>query len=186
MSRALPAAYKIRSHLHKGGVIAYPTEFCYGLGCLPDNPRALQKILRLKKRAAQKGLISIGKDLKQLSRLLQRLPENDRRQLETVWPDAVTFLLPARRGTSALLRGHGRKKIGVRIPAHAGARRLCRIAHSALVSTSANHARCRPAKNPRDIRRIFGKKVLVVGGAVGKASAPSRIVDFYAGKILRG
>ncbi|MFC2417680.1 MAG: L-threonylcarbamoyladenylate synthase, partial [Eikenella corrodens] len=68
------AARGLRAHLRGGGLVAYPTESSYGLGCLPTHRRALHRLMQLKKRPQHKGLIVIGNLLKQLEPLLQRLP----------------------------------------------------------------------------------------------------------------
>ncbi|MBP8875560.1 MAG: Sua5/YciO/YrdC/YwlC family protein, partial [Neisseria sp.] len=120
------ALYRLRAHLRRGGIVAYPTESSYGLGCLPTHPRALQKVIRLKKRPQGKGLISIGADWPQLAPLLRPLPDDERTRLLGNWPAAKTYLLDARARVPAALRGRGRGKLAVRIPAHEGARALCR------------------------------------------------------------
>ena len=87
------ALYRLRAHLRRGGIVAYPTESSYGLGCLPTHPRALQKVIRLKKRPQGKGLISIGADWPQLAPLLRPLPDDERTRLLGNWPAAKTYLL---------------------------------------------------------------------------------------------
>mgnify|MGYP001641490500 CR=1 FL=1 len=115
------AARGLRAHLRRGGLVAYPTESSYGLGCLPTHRRALRRLMRLKKRPQHKGLIVIGNDLKQLEPLLQRLPENQRRLAQSTWPAAVTFLFAAADSVPSLLRGRGREKLAalVRAVGHA-------------------------------------------------------------------
>ncbi len=65
---------QLRAYLKRGGVVAYPTESCYGLGALPDNVRGLRTLLRLKKRPQHKGMIVIGANWSQLQPHLCRLP----------------------------------------------------------------------------------------------------------------
>ena len=57
---------KLQSHLKKGGLVAYPTESCYGIGCIPTLPKALNRLIHLKKRPQHKGMIVIGNQLEQL------------------------------------------------------------------------------------------------------------------------
>ena len=80
MPRLLPhhAPSALRRHIRRGGLIAYPTESCYGIGANPRHAHALRAILRLKKRPQHKGFITIGNNLAQLEPLLQRQPENVR------------------------------------------------------------------------------------------------------------
>ncbi len=172
-------------HLKRGGLLAYPTESCYGIGCLPRHTRALSKLVHLKKRPQHKGMIVIGTDLAQLQPLLQPLPAPTAAMLAATWPAAKTFLLPAHPGLSPLLRGKGRRKLAVRVPAHAGARRLCAMLDSTLVSTSCNRAGKRACKSEREVRRQFGRDVWIIGGRIGKHKMPSQIIDGESGLRLR-
>lgn len=184
--RAFPAAARpgLSAHLKRGGLVAYPTESCYGIGCLPRHVRALDKLIRLKKRPQNKGMIVIGSGLPQLRTLLERPSETTAAMLEREWPAPTTFLLPCRR-LPPLLRGRGRGKLAVRVPAHFGARQLCKALGTPLVSTSCNRSGGRPCKTEREVRRLFGRSVRVVGGRVGGARAPSKIIDAETGLRLR-
>lgn len=185
MQRIKGLPYRIRSHLRCGGVIAYPTEFCYGLGGLPRHCRALKRILHLKKRPQHKGLIVIGSHIGQLQPLLSRLPENDRLALAEMWPAAKTVLLPSSARISAILRGRRRDKLAVRVPDHALARSLCEMTRFPLISTSCNRAGRRPCKTEREVRRQFGREVMVIGGRVGQRRQPSEIIDWQNRQRLR-
>ncbi len=176
---------RLRAHLQRGGLVAYPTESCYGLGAAPDNRRALNKILRLKKRPQGKGLIVAANSLKQLGGLLRPLAEDERRELESVWPAAKTFVLPADRRVLPELRGRGRSKLAVRVPDHVLVRRLCAIVRTPLVSTSCNRSGGRPCKSEREARRLFGRQVWVIGGRTGGRRAPSEIIDWDSRRRLR-
>ena len=117
-------AYTLRAHLKRGGVIAYPTEFCYGLGCLPNHIVGIRRILHIKKRPQHKGLITIGQNFRQLAPLLKRLPENDIQQYQQIWQTdpPTTLILPARASVLPLLRGRGRGSLAQKMrwcPRHA-------------------------------------------------------------------
>ena len=175
----------LRRHIRRGGLIAYPTESCYGIGANPRHAHALRAILRLKKRPQHKGFITIGNNLAQLEPLLQRQPENVRAQLQAAWPAPISFVLPARPRVLPQLRGNRRSKLAVRVPDHAVARELCRIAGTPLVSTSCNQSGKRACKSAREVRRLFGRKLWIVGGRVGKRKQPSEIVDWAENRRLR-
>ena len=83
MQRTLSAiaSGRLKNHLKRGGLIAYPTESSYGLGCLPTHTQALKKLIRLKRRPQHKGMIVIGDTLDRLRPLLHPLGETDRRLL---------------------------------------------------------------------------------------------------------
>ena len=176
---------KLQSHLKKGGLVAYPTESCYGIGCIPTLPKALNRLIHLKKRPQHKGMIVIGNQLEQLQPLLQRSSENIQTMLRNEWPAPKTFLLPAAADVLPALRGKRRSKLAVRVPAHAGARRLCQALKTPLVSTSCNRAGKRACKTEREVRRQFGRDVWVVGGLIGKQRSPSQIIDGETGVRLR-
>lgn len=173
------------NHLKYGGLVAYPTESCYGIGCLPAHARALGKLVHLKKRPQHKGMIVIGCNTAQLQPLLGKLSRSTAAMLTETWPAPKTFLLPARRTLLPVLRGKRRSKLAVRVPDHAGARRLCAVLDTPLVSTSCNRAGKRPCKSEREVRRQFGRNVWVIGGRIGKRKMPSQIIDGESGVRLR-
>lgn len=81
--------------LHNGGIIAYPTEAVYGLGCDPWNSKAVQQLLDIKQRAWHKGLILIAANFNQLQDFIAPVSAEILKQLEASWPGATTWLLPA-------------------------------------------------------------------------------------------
>lgn len=175
------AARTIRS----GGVVAYPTEAVFGLGCLPENANAVHRILRLKGRTTSKGLLLIAASYRQIEPLAE-LPTGEMRQtIEASWPGPVTWILRAKPGVPAWITG-GRPAVGVRLTEHPIARALCERAGSALVSTSANVSRRPPIRRIWQLRREFGRSVdYVLGGPLGGLEAPTTIRDGRDGRILR-
>ena len=87
------AQRRLQAHLKKRRFGRYPTESCYGLGCVPTLPKALNQLIHLKKRPQHKGMIVIGHSLEQLQPLLQRPSENIQTMLHEAWPAPKTFLL---------------------------------------------------------------------------------------------
>ena len=176
-------AEALRAFLKQGGVIAYPTESCYGLGCDPMNRGAVEKILRLKGRGAAKGLILIAANRNQLR------PYAARAAIEAAWhkgrwPGPVTWVLPAAKTCPDWLTG-GRATVAVRITAHPGAAALCKQAGMALVSTSANKSGASPARTAAQCEVVFGKRVRVLEGEIGARQRPSTLIDLASGKVLR-
>jgi L-threonylcarbamoyladenylate synthase len=179
MSGALQHAARV---LKQGGVIAYATEYCFGLGCDPRNRDAVLRILRIKHRARSKGLIVIAADTQQLTPYVENIP----RQVLASWPGPYTSLLPVRPGVAHWITG-GHSKIALRVTAHAQAAQLCRAAGMAIVSTSANRAGAAPVRNYRDALRRFGKCIdYVLPSRVGKLTAPTPIRDAESGELIRG
>lgn len=175
----------IRAHLARGGIIAYATESCYGLGCDPRNYRAVRRLLRIKGRPGGKGLILIASELKQLTPYLAPLPGETLTALGQYWPGPTTLLLPPAHRTPPWLTGR-HARLAVRITAHRDAARLCHALGSALVSTSANRAGRRPLKTTAACRRAFGRRVWVLPGKTGADKHPSAIIDLQSGRVLRG
>jgi len=179
------ASYRrIAAHLRRGGLIAYPTESCYGLGCDPDNRIAVQRLLKLKQRPQHKGLILIAANYHQVARYLQPLTPAQQQQLKTAGAQAITYLMPAHHSAPRWLRGR-HDTLAVRLTAHRQAAQLCRGVNSALVSTSANRSGQRPARTFAQCQKLFGRKVWVLPGRVGKRKNPSTISRWADGKIMR-
>jgi L-threonylcarbamoyladenylate synthase len=174
----------IKQHLRLGGLIAYPTESCFGLGCNPLNRNAVKKILRLKKRPQTKGVILIAADFSQLQRYTAPLTKAQSQQIQTTWPGPHTWLLPKSTDCPVWLTGK-HEKIAVRVTAHQPAADLCRRLDMALVSTSANISGGKAIRTARECQRQFGSQVLVVPGPVGKHRKPSTIQDIITGAIIR-
>lgn len=175
----------LKQYLKNGGVIAYPTESCFGLGCIPTHSKGLKRVIRLKKRPQHKGMIVIGNNLAQLEPLLAPLSQENRASLESAWPAAKTFLIPTNDKVLPLLRGSGRNKLAVRVPNHEGARQLCYQLDTSLVSTSCNKAGFKPCRYTRDAIRQFGHDAWIIPGAIGFAKNPSQIIDLETGRRLR-
>jgi L-threonylcarbamoyladenylate synthase len=169
--------------VRRGGVIAYPTEAVYGLGCLPWSGQAVARVLRLKRRPSGRGLIIIASCLEQVERLA-RFADVDRNRVLSAWPGPVTWILPATRLVPDWLLGED-GGVAIRITAYPPARRLCDLA-GPLVSTSANPAGRPPARSAARVRAYFpGGIDYVVPGRAGGGRAPSEIRDARTGTILR-
>lgn len=184
MQRTVLSSRRLAAHLKRGGLIAYPTESCYGLGCAPDNRQAVMRLLKLKQRPQRKGLILIAAHFQQVVRYLQPLTLAEQTKLKNNEEQAITYLMPTRPSAPHWLRGN-HDTLAVRITAHPFAKQLCHTAGSALVSTSANRTGQRPAKTYAACQRLFGNVVWVLRGAVGKRKQPSTIRSWLDGKIIR-
>ncbi|MFT4197954.1 MAG: Sua5/YciO/YrdC/YwlC family protein [Pseudoxanthomonas sp.] len=176
------------ARLRAGGVLAYPTEGVWGLGCDPRNEAAVNRLLAIKRRPLDKGLILIAGALAQLQPFvdLGALPAPRRAELLAGWPGARTWIVPASAQAPAWITG-AHSGIAVRVSAHPPVVALCAAFGGALVSTSANLAG-RPAARAQDeldpalLARIDG---LLPGPTGGLASA-TPIRDALTGQVLRG
>lgn len=171
--------------LDAGGVLAYATEAVWGLGCDPLDEDACKRLLELKARPVEKGLILIASDFSQLAPYV--LPLNPARQQELMasWPGPVTWLLPAQPHTPHWLTG-AHDTLAVRVTAHPQVRALCAAFGRAIVSTSANPAGRPPARTAMGVRHYFHGDIdyLLPGETLGRA-APSEIRDGRTGAIIR-
>ena len=171
--------------LRNGGIIAYPTESVYGLGCDPKNESALQNLIVLKHRDGSKGMIIIASCYAQIDRFIA--PHNDRlkRLLCASAPTPATWVVEAAAGLSPLLTG-GRTTLAVRITDHPVAAALCRLFRGPITSTSANVSSHPPARSAADVRAQFPSGIdWVVEGTTGELDQPTQIIDARTGAILR-
>lgn len=187
--------------VNKGGVIAYPTEAVWGLGCDPFNAAAVNRLLKLKRRPPDKGLILIAAAVADIEFLYNSYSRELQQQflqalatpsVAKASPDkaeasatATTWLLPHNDLIPPWIVGT-HSKVAIRVTQHAVARRLCQNCGGLLVSTSANPAGLSPAKNLLSARAYFGRSVDVyVPGKTGNALRPSAIIDLLSGRQLR-
>ncbi|HEX7915398.1 L-threonylcarbamoyladenylate synthase, partial [Rudaea sp.] len=125
--------------LRAGGVIAYPTEAVFGLGCDPHDEAAVARVFELKQRPPAQGVLLIAADFAQVEKYidLERLPTEALARARASWPGPYTWVFPRSEATPEwLARGHA--GIALRVTAHPLAAALCRAFGGALVSTSAN------------------------------------------------
>lgn len=170
--------------LRAGGLIAYPTEAVWGLGCDPDNPVALEALIRLKRRDPAKGLILVAGDIAQLAPWLTALSSDEHQRLAASWPGPQTWLVPDNGRSLPLLRGT-HTCVALRVSDHPLIIELCAAFGGPVVSTSANHAGEAPALDGATIRRRFGASVNVLDGPLGGLARPTTIRDLRSGEILR-
>ena len=168
-----------------GGVVAYPTEAVYGLGCDPGNKGALAILLALKQRPPDKGLIIIAASVEQLQPWLGDIDAASLARATATWPGPNTWILPARAGLPELLTGN-RDTLAVRVTAHPIAAKLCKACGHAVVSTSANISGHDPARSVAELETQFGSAIdIVVSGELGDNERPSLIRDARTGEVLR-
>ncbi|CAK0749857.1 threonylcarbamoyl-AMP synthase [Gammaproteobacteria bacterium] len=171
---------------HNGGILAYPTEAVYGLGCNPLDDEAVKRLLAIKGRPESKGLLLIAADYGQVAPYVAPIRGDVLERCLATWPGPVTWVLPARCGiTPPWLRG-AHDTIAVRVTAHPLAAALCHTVGHPLVSTSANRSGARPLRTALAVRRVLGNEIdLLVPGALGGATRPTAIRDALTGTVLR-
>jgi L-threonylcarbamoyladenylate synthase len=170
--------------LNQGQVIAYPTEAVYGLGCDPWNEQAVHKILTIKDRPWQKGLIIVAADFNQLQAFIQPVSSAILAQLEATWPGPTTWLLPVSSAVPPYLHGE-HDTIAVRVTAHQQTAALCRAYGGAIVSTSANSAGKRPARTSQQVRWHLRDVDYILSGKCSGSNKPTEIRNAQTGEIIR-
>jgi len=172
--------------LAAGGIVAYPTEAVWGLGCDPMNCEATLRLLQIKARPVHKGMILVAASIQQLGALYDDLDTQQRKQLAQSWPGPFTWLIPDPLGRIPWWIRGDHDTVAVRVSAHPVVVRLCQAFGGPLVSTSANRAGQPPARSRLQVMtRLRQAPDLIVPGALGGDARPSTIRDLRSGKILR-
>lgn len=171
--------------LDAGGVIAYPTEAVWGLGCDPADQAAVHSVLALKQRPVEKGLILVAADMWQLEFLVWDLPAQLQDKLRQSWPGPNTWLIPHHERVPAWVTGR-HPTVAVRVSDHPVVAALCSAFGGPLVSTSANPQGLPAARSQLAVRRYFrGQPLRYAPGVVGRRQSPSQIRDLISDQLVR-
>jgi len=169
-----------------GEVFAYPTEAVFGLGCDPQNKKAVYTILSMKSRAVEKGMILIASDFAQIKPyvLFDKLPLSSKQTILASWPGPVTWLLPKSPHTPLWISGNS-DMVAVRISAHPLVQEICNHIDKPIVSTSANPAGQPAALSEQQVRAYFGDQLHIVEGELGSQRSPSKIFNSLTMEAIR-
>lgn len=177
---------QIVEKLIQNEVVAYPTEAVFGLGCNPKCGSAVQKLLILKQRPMEKGLILVAPSLDYLLPFIDtthfRQAHWDRLQTRNDRP--TTWVIPAKHSTPNWLTGQF-DSIAVRLCDHIAVKQLCEQTGFALTSTSANLSTFPPCRTAEEVKRQFGTDFPVLDLPVGNAQNPSEIRHLFTHQLLR-
>ena len=188
MTDPIPAPLTAVDALKQGGVIVYPTEAVFGLGCDPDNQQAVEHLLAIKQRPVEKGLILIADNYGQLLKYVDdaKIPMDKRADIFSSWPGAITWVMPAAKNTPKWLTGQF-DTIAVRVTNHPTVKRLCQELDKPLVSTSANLSGHDTVISIAMAKNEFAEQVaFYVDEPLGGNTQPSTIKDVMTGKVFRG
>ena len=169
--------------IREGGVVAYPTEGVYGLGCDPLNKVAVERLLTLKQRDISKGLIVIGANWQQLQPLTKPVFASQLKKVEkAIGP--ITWLFPASAMVPSWITGSS-SQLAVRVTDHPVARALCELV-GMLVSTSANVSTHASACSAAETKAIFGERLaMIIDAPVGNLKKPTPIIDVVTNEVMR-
>lgn len=184
---SLPSLTIASQIMHQGGVIAYPTEAVWGLGCDPLNSQAVHALLSLKQRSADKGLILIASHIKQFDFILEDLTNKQIEMMQNTWPGPVTWVVPVNKFIPYWISGD-HQGVAIRVSSHPIVKSLCNIYGGPIVSTSANTHGLRAAKTQWQVKRYFKSNDAldyITQGVVGKRQKPSQIFDLLTQAVIR-
>ena len=167
-----------------GGVVAHALEGVWGFACDPFDQRAVDRVLHIKRRHHQKGLLVVAAAASDFEAELANLTAAARRAVVESWPGAETWVVETGRFPRWITGG--RPTVAVRVPAHPQARALARLCGGPIVSTSANVSQFPPAATELGVRKQFQRRVdFVLPGATRHRMGPSRIRLAADGSVLR-
>ena len=185
----MPTKFRIQRAaqiLGDGGLIAYPTEAVWGLGCDLWNDMAVERLLTLKQRSPAKGLILVAAAMSQFEWLLADLSAAQQSRLRRSWPGPTTWLVPHGQLVPHWISGE-HETVALRVSDHPVVVELCQAFGGPIVSTSANISGHRPATEPYQLRQIFGAELdYLAPGRLGGHARPSMIKDLLSDTIVRG
>jgi tRNA threonylcarbamoyl adenosine modification protein (Sua5/YciO/YrdC/YwlC family) len=164
--------------LQKGGVIGYPTDTVYALGCDLFDKKAVERIYQIKRMRADQPLAFVCHDLADIAHYA--IVENEHyRLLKRLLPGPYTFILEATREVPKLILMK-RKQVGIRIPDHPVPRALCKELGRPIISTTAGFHGEEPFVDPNEIDDAFPGLALVLDGGAG-GLVPTTVVDLTDG-----
>lgn len=172
---------------HQGGIIAYPTEAVFGLGCDPDNEQAINKLLALKNRSKDKGLILLAGNYSQVLPYIDdsAIPQDKRFTILSRWPGPITQILPANKNISHLISGTF-SSVAVRITNHPDIVELCRQTGKPIISTSANLSGEPTAHTWQEVEQQFSQQLdYILRGQTLGLTKPSTIINALSGAVIR-
>lgn len=160
-----------------GGVIAFPTDTVYGLGCDLFNVQAVQRIYAIKERPGGMPLIALFADAAQWPQVAAALPPGVEALMARWWPGPLTLIVPARADVPAMVLGGG-TTIGMRIPDHPIALSLLKACHRPLATTSANISGAPAACMVQEVAGQLEAQVdLILDGGACPGGMASTVLD---------
>lgn len=161
--------------IRKGGVIIYPTDTVYGIGCDIFNREALERIFVIKNNTNTKFFSFVCSDLKDIAKYA-RVSDSAYRTMKHLLPGPYTFILPAAKVVPKKLWSK-RKTVGIRVPNHAVTLKLVEELGNPIISTSATNGNGEVLYDPEELRAIFSSKVDLMLSAGSLNGSPSSIID---------
>jgi len=171
--------------IKSGGIIAYPTEAVFGLGCDPFNEQAVMELLSLKERPVEQGLILIASNIRQVLPLIKPQHANDLARALKTWPGHATWIFPKSNIVPSWVSGKY-KSIAIRVSKHPIVKLLCDELNHPLISTSANISKQNDLDSIKSIQQTFDDKIgFYIDAPTGNEKKASPIRDAHTLQTLR-
>lgn len=171
--------------LRQGGVIAYPTEAVWGLGCDPFNEQAVRRILELKSRPVEKGLILVAGKASHLQAWCNTLDDKAATRLGSETEIPTSWVVPDNSIAPSWIRGE-HESVAIRLSRHRAVQELCNAFGRVIVSTSANPSGKPPATSIKEVESYFGHSLEAIFNApLGSAKQPSQVKDLLSNTLFR-
>jgi L-threonylcarbamoyladenylate synthase len=161
----------------RGGVIAFPTDTLYGLGCSLFDTAAVEMVARLKRRPPSLAVISLIPEPMQAYGIAAEITEVAKRLIQRCWPGPLSLIFRAAPIVPVRVRGAG-STVALRCPRDTLCQRLLDRIGGPVVSSSANLSGLPPAETAEEVVRVFGNQLdLVLDGGPRRGNVPSTLVD---------
>ncbi len=153
---------KLNSVLEEGGVIAFVTDTVWGLGCLPNNQKGIEKIYKIKGRDTTKPLILMSNETENLLPYVKNLSDSAKMLINRYFPGALTVITEKSDLTSFSVTS-GKKSVGIRVPNNEFFKLLCsKINNHVLATTSANLSNHPSSKSYEEAKNSIGNFVDII------------------------
>ncbi len=163
--------------IREGGLVAYPTDTLYGVGCNAHDAAAVLRIFNIKRRPRSEPLPILIDNQEQLGDLVAAVPDVAGRLMQRFWPGALTLILRKGRHVSAIVTAGG-ENLAVRLPDHPIPRSLIRLAGMPIIGTSANiHGSASPATAQHVAFELGDQVDLILDGGRTRHGRESTVVD---------
>ncbi len=164
--------------LNKGGVIIFPTDTVFGIGCRIDNEQALKRVFSIRKRPKEKAVLVVVSSISMAQAYLQPIPSDVRTQLmEKFWPGKLTIILPCKTEKVPDIVRAGKETLGVRQTNHEQLLQVIEKLHVPLIAPSANFSGDKTPVTYEDINPELISRVDYVMPGKSLGEKPSTVID---------
>ena len=167
--------------LLSGGLVAFPTDTVYGVGCLAFHPQAIESIYIAKDRPIEKAIPVLIGDNEDLVKVAEEVPIFAMRLIDRFWPGPLTILVPKKPTLPAAISATS--TVGVRVPDHDVARALLRLSGPMAVTSANISGQASPTSAQEVVSQLGGRIAMIVDGGETPGGVPSTLVDCMGEKI---